>query len=429
MVDRVLERQLLFGQDAEAAASRFLTMDSPMQDHYYSKKSGRYFPTRLDVLLYAHDGRGFGHVSRTAAVGLALKRLYPEYRALLVTGSARTAMLIGPGELDWMKLPSYRTVLKNGVSEGRDSAAGFYKSVLGNHRAALLAAMITILRPRCVLVDHNPFGKRDELVEALEHGDGSGCQWVLGLRGIIGDDKRLWSTQSSELVGRRYREILWYGDSSILGTLPLKRVQDHFPIPVTEVGYVSRVSEIRFLLGRSAAEKDVACTISLPWLSEAGELLIGALHEALMALGAEHGTWRIFVPDDHLEAVEKRFGSADFCEVEPIGEAYVDSLMRSRSALVYGGYNSLLDAASGGMPTLVLLRSTRDNEQQEHLERLQGAVGTSWRVITEDQVCGRTLKANLRHLLSAENPEPPAIDCRGAERAAGRLHQILSGGD
>ncbi|MEJ2056940.1 MAG: hypothetical protein P8X39_03765, partial [Desulfofustis sp.] len=160
-----------------------------MQDHYYSKKLERSFPTRLDFLLYAHDGRGFGHVSRSVAVGLALKRLYPYYRLLLITGSAGTAMLIGPGELDWIKLPSYKTVLKNGVSEGRDSTAGFYKSVLGNHRADMLEATMTILRPRCVLVDHNPFGKRNELVKTLERQTGSDCQWVLGLRGIIGDDK------------------------------------------------------------------------------------------------------------------------------------------------------------------------------------------------------------------------------------------------
>ncbi len=398
-----------------------------MQDHYYSKKLQRSFPTRLDFLLYAHDGRGYGHISRTAAVGLALKRLYPAYRLLLITGSARAAMLIGPSELDWIKLPAYKTVLKNGVPEGRDSAAGFYKSVLGNHRADMLEAMIAILRPRCVLVDHNPFGKRDELVKTLEHEDGAGCQWVLGLRGIIGADERLWSDDSRALVRKHYREILWYGDSSILGSGPLKRIEEHFSIPVTEVGYVSRVSEIRSLLGSPPAEENVACTVSLPWLSETGDALVDALYDALTALGAEYGTFRIFVPDDHLDTLRTRFGPAGFCVVEPVSESYVGALMQSRSALVYGGYNSLLDAASSGLPSVVIVRSTQDNEQQEHLERLQRAVGKSWRVITEDQLSGRTLEANLRCLLSAEDLPKPVIDCSGAERSAGRLNQIVSG--
>ena len=33
-----------------------------MEDQYYSKKLDQFFPTRVDILLYAHDGRGLGHV-------------------------------------------------------------------------------------------------------------------------------------------------------------------------------------------------------------------------------------------------------------------------------------------------------------------------------------------------------------------------------
>ena len=99
-----------------------------MQDLYYSKKLDQYFPTRVDYLLYAHDGRGLGHVSRTTAVGLALKRLYPEARVLLITGSAKTHIMVGRGALDWIKLPSYQTVLTAGASEGRDGESGFYRN-------------------------------------------------------------------------------------------------------------------------------------------------------------------------------------------------------------------------------------------------------------------------------------------------------------
>jgi len=397
-----------------------------MQDQYYSKKLERFFPTRLDFLLYAHDGRGFGHVSRTAAIGLALRRLYPDCRVLLVTGSSRAAMLIGPGELDWIKLPAYRTVLKNGVSEGRDSAAGFYKSVLGNHRRDMLEAVIAVLRPRCILVDHNPFGKRDELVKALESQAESDTRWVLGLRGIIGEDENLWSARSRELISNYYREILWYGDSGILGAKPLQRIKDHFPRPVTEVGYVSRLSELHYLLQHGPAEKNSACTISLPWLSDSGEALTGALQDALTGLGEGYGAHRIFVPEDLVEELRKRFSSVAFCTIEPISEAYVSSLMQSRSALVFGGYNSLLDAAASGLPALVILRSTRDNEQQEHLEKLQQAVGKSWRVAAEDEITAESLETDLRYLLSADDLPPPAIDCSGAGRSARHLHRILS---
>jgi len=399
-----------------------------MQDHYYSKKLQRSFPTRLDFLLYAHDGRGFGHVSRTVAVGLAIRRRYPDYRVLLVTGLDRTAMLIGAGDLDWIKLPAYKTVLQDGVPEGQDSAAGFYKSVLGQHRGAMLEAIISILRPRCALVDHNPFGKRDELVKALESHAGAETRWVLGLRGVIGDDKNLWSGRSRDLVGNCYREILWYGNSEILGTEPLQRLKDHFPVTVSEVGYVSRVSELSYPRRRGPLDKNTACTISLPWLGESGGVLIEALKEALGSIGEKYGIFRIFVPDDHLDEIKKRLVSTDFCTVEPISGAYIGSLLQSSSALVYGGYNSLLDAAAGGLPTLVILRSTEDNEQRQHLDRLRHAVGQSWRVLSEDEISRENVEAHLRYLLSAKDLPPPRLDIKGAERSADRLHQIIGSG-
>lgn len=396
-----------------------------MQDYYYSKKLNQYFPTRLDVLLYAHDGRGFGHVSRAAAVGLALKRLYPECRTLLVTGSARTAMLIGPGELDWIKLPSYKTVLSGGVSEGRDSNAGFYKSVLGNLRTDMLEAVISILRPRCVLVDHNPFGKRGELVQSLERQVGSECRWVLGLRGVIGEDKTLWSAASSELVRAHYREIIWYGDSTVLGPEPLERIENHFPIPVAEMGYVSRVVEMGHLLSRPGSEKTLACTLSLPWLGDKGDTLISGLRQALGSIGSDHGAFRIYVPENRAALIRETFEPLAHCVVEPISDSYVGSLMHSRSALVFGGYNSLLDVAATGLPALVILRSTRDREQQEHLGRLRKAVGDSWRLVEEEELSARSLETGIRFLLSAEGSDSPWIGCAGAEKTATHLHRLL----
>jgi len=45
---------------------------------------------RLDILLYGHDGRGLGHVSRSVAIGLALRRLYPHLKICVITGCRQT---------------------------------------------------------------------------------------------------------------------------------------------------------------------------------------------------------------------------------------------------------------------------------------------------------------------------------------------------
>ncbi|MGI9538484.1 MAG: hypothetical protein ACR2PB_15535, partial [Desulfocapsaceae bacterium] len=353
-----------------------------MQDHYYSKKLNQYFPTRVDYLLYAHDGRGLGHVSRTAAVGLALKRLYPESRTLLITGSSKAQMMVGRGSLDWIKLPSYQTVLTKGASEGRDGDSGFYKSVLGNLRAEMIGEMVKILRPRCLLVDHNPRGKRQELLEALEHSVGTGCQWVLGLRAIVGEDKAVWSEETARIVDEYYREILWYGDSSVLGEKPLARIGSHFNHPAVEMGYVSRVRELaQFYANDTDSREKLAWTISLPWFDDHTAQLVHSLHEALGRIGEGQGNCHIYVEQSRAQEVGDIFSSLPHCLVEPIGDNYIGSLSRSKAAVIYGGYNSILDVMALGKPALVVLRATRDREQQEHLELLQRSVGERMLVI------------------------------------------------
>ena len=66
---------------------------------------------RLDLLIYAHDGRGLGHASRGVAVGAAVRRLFPELKVLLLSGCRQTGALIGPIPLDWIKLPAYEKVI------------------------------------------------------------------------------------------------------------------------------------------------------------------------------------------------------------------------------------------------------------------------------------------------------------------------------
>ena len=65
--------------------------------------------SRLDVLIYSHDGRGFGHVSRGVTIGMALRRLFPGLKVLFVSGFKQTATLVGSCPLEWIKLPSYET--------------------------------------------------------------------------------------------------------------------------------------------------------------------------------------------------------------------------------------------------------------------------------------------------------------------------------
>ena len=397
-----------------------------MQDYYYSKALDQFFPTRLDYLLYAHDGRGLGHVSRTTAVGLALKRIYPKSRVLLITGSAKTQVMVGRGSLDWIKLPSYQTILTGGKSEGRDGEAGFYKSVLGNLRAEMIANMVKVLRPRCLLVDHNPLGKRQELRQALDQSGDSDCRWLLGMRAIIGEDKAVWSAETARIYHEYYQDVLWYGDSNVLAAAPMQRIADHFGRPPVEMGYVSRVRELAHLYKDDAVNGEkIGCTVSLPWFGPHTTALLSSLHEALTTMGDKWGCCDLYAEPSRSHEVKELFSPVSHCRVEPISDRYIGSLIKSKVALIYGGYNSILDVLALGRPALVVLRATRDREQQEHLELLQRCVGSTMQVVDEEAVSGRVLEEKLRLLLDEPPGDSPAIDCDGAERTAAYLHQLI----
>ncbi|MFC1876511.1 hypothetical protein ACFL2E_04470, partial [Thermodesulfobacteriota bacterium] len=137
----------------------------------------------MDLLIYAHDGRGLGHASRSIAVGMAVRRLYPELKLLFITGSRMVSQLIDNVPLDWLKLPAYQTKVVDGVSTGRSSFINFTDTELGECRSSIIKHLVGVLRPRCILADHTPQGKHKELVPSLEATRDTDTTWVLGVRG------------------------------------------------------------------------------------------------------------------------------------------------------------------------------------------------------------------------------------------------------
>ena len=192
------------------------------------------------------------------------------------------------------------------------------------------------------------------------------------------------------------------------------------------MGYVSRLLEIGKLIPAetSHAEKTI-CTISLPWLGELSRNVILSLHEAARDIGPGRGKLNVYVPETNAEEINKLFMDLPHCIVKPISDGYIRSLLNSQSAVIYGGYNSVLDVIAAGIPALVILRSTRDGEQQEHLLRLQASVGGNLQIIEEDKVSGQRVKKLLQDLMARTPSLSADINCCGAERTAKYLHNIL----
>ena len=387
-----------------------------MESRYYSKKLNRHFSKRLDFLIYAHDGRGLGHASRSIAIGLALRRLYPQCKTLFVSGCKQSAALIGNGTLDWIKLPSYATTIVKGRAEGGYGHSNFYKSVLGQLRTEMLASIMKIFQPRIVLVDHAPTGKRYELLRALEATKDTDTLWVLGLRGIIGDDKDVWSDESIQCFKNYYDLILWYGDAQVMGSEYPNTIAQRFGVKPVETGYVSRLMESKHLM---ASENDnLAGTISIPWGTETTWKFVKRLHDAIKGIGESYGPWRLFVDQEKKEMIQDLFRDLPFCTVHEVSERYIPSLVKSKMAIVYAGYNSISDILASQIPAVVLLRDLKDSEQQTHVDRLLPFIKDYVTVLPESKTDIQFLQRALVSQLRAPTWHIEVLNMKGAERSA-----------
>jgi predicted glycosyltransferase len=387
---------------------------------------------RLDVLIYAHDGRGLGHASRSIGVGMALRRLYPELRVLFVSGCNLSQELIGRAPLDWLKLPSYATTVVDGKSVGVTGKSNFSDPQLGQLRSLELAHLVSLYRPRLVLVDHTPQGKHRELVPALTVDGGEDTLWLLGVRGVIGAVKQARSALAGNLFQDHYHALLWYGDSSVLGHAHCTQLQQQYNTVPVECGYVLRLAEFSHWNKRRqlGVEEAIAGTISIPWLGEKTMDFLTVLARVLPKIPRSFGIWRLFIDTDSSfglgQKVSELFGEENNCRLEPPGGRYASALLGSKTAVIYGGYNSLMDVIFAQIPAVVILREMQDEEQQLHLQKLKEAVGGALVIVSETKVSAKELEKLLLANLQSDRLVPACLNTNGAACAAQYIRSLLS---
>jgi predicted glycosyltransferase len=273
-----------------------------------------------------------------------------------------------------------------------------------------------IFQPRIVLVDHAPTGKRNELVRALEVGRDVDSRWVLGLRGIIGDDKDVWSEESIQCFKNYYDLILRYGDTQVMGSEYPNTIAQRFGVKPVETGYVSRLMESKYLL---ASEKDtLAGTISIPWGTEKTWKFARRIRDAIKGLGESYGPWRLFVEQEKKEMIQDLFRDLPFCTVDEVSERYTPSLVKSKMAIVYAGYNSISDILASRIPAVVLLRDLKDREQQTHVDSLLPFTKEYVTVLTESNTDTKALQQAMERQLKAPPWLDETLNLNGAEVSA-----------
>ena len=384
----------------------------------------------MRFLFYSHDGLGLGHTRRNLAIASALVELSPEASVLVATGADYVARLGTPPQVDILKLPGLRKIA-NGEYVARH--LNLPVAEIRELRSEMLTTAVKSFFPSVVLVDKHPFGASGEFRNGLEELRKQGGRAALGLRDILDEPEYVleeWRPMRMQhRIAAYYDEVFIYGQRSIFDATTAYEFPTDMAGRTRFCGYVEnleteadlgdvklpfppREDRVRPVVlattgggedGFATLEAFVRAAAHAPWQ---GVVIIGPMTpepeaSTLKRLAEENGILaRRFLP--HLSAL---FWSVD-------------------ALVCMGGYNTLCEAVSKGVPTVCVPRIVPRTEQllrAKAFERL-GLLHT----IRPDQLSEENLRTTINLALTESRQELLAraqkhLSFDGARQAARRL--------
>ncbi len=379
----------------------------------------------MRALLYSHDGLGLGHVRRNLAIADALTRADPAASVLLVCSTDQIDSLVIPARVDVLKLPGVRKLEDATYAAKR---LPMTEAQTWSMRSGLIASATRSFAPDVLLSDKHPHGAHGELREALGALHAAGGRAVLGLRDILDDPATVrdeWQRgRVLAAIASDYDRILVYGSPDVLDP---GRVYG-MPAPVAELirfcGYVANTpppDERTALRLHTDGRPTVVAT--------AGGGADGSAMLADFVRASRAAPWHPVVvsgadaPDEEQEGLRR--------QVQDSGGTYhrfVRNLplhFDDIAALVcMGGYNTITEALTSAVPTVVVPRVA---PRQEQLIRARafGALGLL-RVVEPERLGGPAMRNEICDALADSRSRirravARHLDLDGARRAAVHL--------
>lgn len=324
----------------------------------------------MRFLFYSHDGYGLGHSCRNLAIARALLKACPKASVLLATGSDDLRRMSLPPGSEILKLPALRKVANERY------AARFLaipESDVRSLRARLLVGAVEAYKPDLLLVDKHPFGAGGELKVALEIHRENGGVAVLGLRDILDEPdtvRREWEPHG--LPGRivdGYDAVLVYG-------------QQHVFDPVAAYGFPAALERRTRFCGYVSEDPGPASGGVLPpgliHREHAGKPLVlatvggGEDGFPLLKLFLQAAAGRAWaavavtgpmMPAHQVEVLRRLAKAGDVC-----CHTFVPGLQAAYGTagvvVCMGGYNTLAQTLSAGVPVVCVPRTQPRLEQR-----------------------------------------------------------------
>jgi predicted glycosyltransferase len=380
---------------------------------------------RVDVLLYVQHLLGIGHIRRAAVLARAFHRA--GLRVVFVTGGLPVGGL-GLDGVEVVQLPPARSQDES-FSVILDEHDRPIDEAWKARRRELLLAVYRRSRPRVVMTELYPFGRRkmrfelDPLIEAARADDPPALV-ACSLRDIVNRPERAEKTAwMVERFSRQYDLLYLHGDPRFF------RLEDSFPesdAVARRLHYTGYVTE---------AAQTVAAARASGSDAGAGEVIVsaggGAVGDALLhcALAARPLSplagvpWRLLVgpnmPEENFRALAAAAPTG--VTVERARKDFVQLLTRARLSISQAGYNTLMEVLASGVPGVVVpFAGGSETEQTQRAQVL--AAQNLVTVVDEATLDPAQLAAGIERALvqgGAHGKAPFRMD--GAEETARHL--------
>ena len=380
-----------------------------------------------DVLLYVQHLLGIGHVRRAAAIARALDRA--GCRVVVVSGGLPVDGLdFGAARLH--QLAPLRTADET-FSALVDAAGRPIDEAWKAARAADLLALYRRTRPRLLLIELFPFGRRQlrfELIPLLEAAGAARPRprVLCSLRDILNlpskAEKTAWSLAT---LRRHFDDVLVHGDPRLVTLEKSFPAAQEIADRLIYTGYVVTEAPAAAPIGEIG--NDVL--VSTGGGAVARHLITAALEARALGAGGER-PWRILVghslPEGEFLDLAARAPRG--VTIERARRDFLDLLARCRASVSQAGYNTTIEVLRAGCPA-VLVPFAGGSETEQGLRARVLAERGLVEVVAEAELSGDILARALGR--ASDKPTAGArrglaLDMGGAEKTAEIICTMLA---
>lgn len=377
------------------------------------------------LLFYCQHSVGMGHLMRSLALTRALAS---RFHVTFVTGGALPRRVSVPPQVRIVRLPPVGAD-ETGRLVSRDGRRTIERALADRRR--ILLATCQAIRPRVIVVELFPFGRRKfmaELEPMLEEARREGSAGPLvysSIRDIlVGRDDRQFEhdARAARILDRYFHGVFVHSDPSFARLEESLAPGVEVPVPVYYTGFVH---EAKPACSRRIRRGSIIVSAGGGMVGEALLRCAAEAHQLLPAEGRPPLTLLAgpFLPQPAWKALQDLVrGRTDVMLRRSVPDLAAE-LAGAAGSISQCGYNTAMDLLHSGVPALVVpFGGAAEDEQLRRARRLEsmGAL----RVLVPAELTPGRLAAEMA-ALPTFRPSPAGIALDGAERTAALVASLV----